>query len=254
MKVVTLDYIVRSVIAQLEESTLRRYNTYFQYAVRGFRDLNLFAHAVSKFAYLNMSQNKTVDLPLDYVKYVKIGICVNGHIINLGLDETMCMKDSYDDCGNPIKEAIDRVASNDLEYFMWRYPYNNYFNNGQYVAGVFGLGGGFNRFGYYKVDEENRQIRFSSEVPSVPIVLEYISDGVTPDGSATVPIEAAEALIAFIHWKRLEYKKGVSLGEVDYAKRRYLNEFNNYKFLKQSFTVQEYLDMSRRGIFQTPKR
>jgi hypothetical protein len=254
MKVVTLDYIVRSVISQLEESTLRRYNTYFQYAVRGFRDLNLHAYAVSKFACLTMNQNKTVDLPLDFVKYIKIGICVNGHIINLGLDESMCMCDTYDNCGNPIREAVNDVMQGNIDGFTYRYPYNNYFNNGQYVAGKFGLGGGFNKYGYYKVDEVNRQIRFSSEVPTTEIVLEYISDGVSPDGSATVPIEATEALIAFVHWKRLEFKKGVSLGEVEYARRRYLTEFNNYKMLKLTFTVQEYLDMCRSGIYQTPKR
>lgn len=258
MKLVTLDYIVKNVIASLEETTLRRYQTYLQYSIRGFREIGLFATTTTKIAYLPMLPNKAVDLPSDYTKYCKIGVVVNGRVILLGLDDSLVLNDSFNSCGDPIEIAMGvangTISDASLALYNFGFYFLDHYHNGQFVGGMFGLGGGFNGRGYYRVNESANQIQFSSEVGATTIVLEYISDGLSPDGTASVPVQAVECLLAWTHWKRLEFKKGVTLGEKQDAERRYIIEFRKLKHFELMFTANEYLDSYRTNVDQVIKR
>jgi len=256
MKTVTLDYIVKNVIAQLEESSLRRYQTYLQYAIRGVRELTLgSANSQSlKIKQLPMLSNKAINLPSDYVSYSKVGVCVNGRVVVLGLDKTLCLNAAQDECGDPLEIAMENVDNPNYVFFSFGYPFSGYYHNNQYVNSIFGLGGGFNSRGYFRENLEKNQIQFSSEVPNEDIVLEYISDGMNPDGSAVIPIEATEYLIAFVNWKRVQAKKGSSQAEIEQWRRDTMIAFRNVKHINLSFTPEEYLDNYRSNVFQTPKR
>lgn len=257
MKLVTLDYCVKNVLAQVGDNTLRHYQAYLQYAIRGFRRLNLFATTTTKTAYLTLSASKTIPLPMDYVKYTKVGICVNGHIITLGLDDNICTNNAVNDCGDPLPIVVANVQAQGetaLNGFSYLFPYLDFFMNGQYVGGMYGVGGGWNRRGYFKVDVANNQLQFSSEVPSLPIIMEYISDGVNPDGTASVPIEACEALIAYVHYERLKFDRNANQYDKESAWNHYVIEFNAFKHFNLSFSVQEYLDSNRAQVYQSVKR
>jgi len=256
MKLVTLDYIVRNVLAQMEESSMRRYQTFLQYAVRGMRELTLQSgnSQALKIKHLPMLPNKAVNLPSDYVKYMKIGICVNGRVVTLGLDETLCLNDNYSECGDPLEIAIENVNVPDYTYFSFGYPFAGYYHNNQYVNSLFGLGGGFNSRGYFRVNLEMGQIQFASVVPHHDIVLEYISDGVNLDGTAIVPVEAVEYLIAFVFWKMKEAKANSTEAEIARWRNEAAIKFRNVKHLNLSFTPAEYLDEYRKHLYQTPKR
>lgn len=249
-----LDYIIRNVLAATEENSLNRYQTYLQFAVRGFRELSLQCSTVTKIKYIEMLDNKAIDLPMDYVKYLKIGIVINGHVVILGSDPTLALNEDYSACGDPLEIAMNSDRNTDLSFLNFGYWWTNGFHNGQYVGGIYGLGGGYNKYGYYRVNEEKNQIQFTSNIPTETIVLEYISDGLNPDGTASVPVEAVECLIAWVHWKRLEFKKGVTGQERADAERRYIVEFNKLKHFKLMFTMQEYLDVYRSNVHGSPKR
>jgi hypothetical protein len=254
MKYATLDYIVRNVIVSLEESSLRRYQTYLQYCIRGVRELNLFAGSVPKTVHLPMLANKAINLPSDYVKYVKIGICINGRIVTLGLDDSLCLNDNYGECGDPLEVVIANLDNNNYSWLAYGYPFLSYYHNNQWVEGLFGVGGGFNSRGYYKENPEKNQIQFTSNVPSTEIILEYISDGVREDGSAVVPMEAVEYLINFVHWKRVEAKHDSTESEIARWREMSRVAYNNYKHFHQMFSVEEYLDSYRKNVQQLPKR
>lgn len=254
MKTATLDSVVRSVIVQLEESSLRRYQTYLQYSIWGFRELNLNGASTPKIAHLEMLPNKAVNLPSDYVKYTKIGICVNGRVVTLGLDDSLCLNDTYNECGDPLEIAMENMDNLDYPYFNFGVPFLSHFQNNQFVEGYFGMGGGFNSRGYYRINEAKNQIQFTSEVPATEIVLEYISDGISPDGSAVVPIEATAYLRAYIHWKRVEAKKDSTESEIARWRNETQVAWRNAKHFSSMFSMEEYLDSYRAGIFQTPKR
>lgn len=254
MKLVTLDYIVRNVIVSLEESSLRRYQTYLAYVIRGFRELNINGYSVPKIKHFSMLPNKAINLPSDYVKYVKIGICVNGRVVTLGVDDSLCLNENYNECGDPLDIAIANVNNETYPFFFYGYPFLSHYQNNQYVDGYFGMGGGFNSRGYYRVNAEKNQIQFASIVPDSEIVVEYISDGLNPDGTAAVPVAATEYLINFCHWKRVEAKRDSTEAEIARWREMTMVAWRNYKHLNLMFSAEEYLDMFRNACFQTPKR
>jgi hypothetical protein len=106
MKHVSLDYVVRTVLAQMDETTMRKYQPILQLAIRGFRELNLHAASTIKTKYLCMLPNKAVNLPPDFVKYTKIGMCYNGRVITLGLDDRLCLSEPTGECC-PEEEVCD---------------------------------------------------------------------------------------------------------------------------------------------------
>ncbi len=253
----SLDYIVRNVMVQLDETNnMKKYQTYLQFAIRGMRELNLTSATYPKTVFLDMLDNKAINLPSDYVKYLKIGICVNGHILTLGLDDSLCLNDNFSPCGDPLPVAMNNLANannNGLGLdgffgFGFGFPFLDGFSNNQFIGGLFGIGGGFNNRGYYKINAEANQIQFTSEVASNQIVLEYISSGITADGSANVPEQAIECLIAFVMWKRAQYKRGGSLNEARDAERQWIIQFNKLRHFNLSFSVSEYMES------QSPKR
>lgn len=254
MGFVSLDYIVRNVLVSLEESSLNRYQTYLQYAIRGFRELNLHASNTLKIAYLPILSNKAVNLPSDFVKYTKIGVCVNGRIVLLGLDDSLCLNKDFNDCGDALEIAIAPNVPNDtLTAYNFGYYFLDHYHNGQYVGGIYGLGGGYNGMGYYRLNPEANQIQLTSNIPSTEIVLEYISDGLNPDGSASIPKETIEAMIAYVHWKRVQNNPKMQQ-EAELRRRDYIVEYNKLKHFTLSFSVQEYLQMIRTYVHSAPKR
>jgi hypothetical protein len=97
------------------------------------------------------------------------------------------------------------------------------------------------------------QLQLSSNIPATEIVLEYISDGLSPDGSTSVPVETVEALKAWIHWKRVQYNPRRQQ-EAEFRRRDYIVEFNKLKHFESMFSVQEYLQMIRTYTHSAPKR
>lgn len=249
-----LDYIVRTVLSSTGEQSLDKYQQLLQFAVRGFRELNLQCSTVAKIKYIEMLDNKAIDLPMDYVKYLKIGIVINGHVVILGSDPTLALNEDYSACGDPLEIAMNSDRNTDLSFLNFGYWWSNGFHNGQYVGGIYGLGGGYNKYGYFRVNEERNQIQFTSNIPTSSIILEYISDGLNPDGTASVPTQATECLIAYVMWKIKQYKRNTPLGEVKMAFDNYVMEFNKLKHFNLMFSVQEYLDVLRRNIHGAPKR
>lgn len=254
MKYLTLDNIVKNVIVQLEESSLRRYQTYLAYAIRGYRFWNVNGISTTKIVSLPMLANKAVNLPSDYVKYLKVGICVNGRIITLGLDESLCIGENYNECGDPLEIAMANLDNPDYSWFGYGYQFMGYFQNGQYVDSMFGAGGGFNSRGYFRVNPATNQIQFTSNVPSATIVLEYTSDGIEPDGSAIIPVQAQEFMINWIHWKRKEADVSSTESEIARWERSTMIAFKNLKHFSLAFSAEEYLSACRENVYQTPKR
>jgi hypothetical protein len=149
--------------------------------------------------------------------------------------------------------CLDEILNKPEGEFTNNVEFSSHYHNGEYRGGVYGLGGGLNGLGYYRLNPETNQIQFSSDVPTTEIVLEYISDGINQDGTTIIPIEAVEPLITFIRWKLAESPKN-RLGDLAYWNRRWIEEFRKFKHFQLAFTIEEYLAVSRRNIHQGIKR
>jgi hypothetical protein len=252
--IVNLDYIVNRVLMDLDDPTMRYYKKYLQYAIDGYMDLNLYTMQNIKVAYLPVKENKTVDLPSDYIDYTKIGFNQGGSIGVFSVNNDLILPRDTDDCGNVVNDNTGDCNPDDLVFPNYGYYFAPHYRNGQYVGELYSGIGNFNPNGKYRIDLDRRQIAFNSDVTTDTVILEYKSSGVSGDGSTNVPRQCVPALVAFVHWKRREYNDKVAQGTKDSLMNRYYTEFEKLRYLEFSFTVEEYFDSRRSTYSSIPKR
>ena len=222
---------------------------YLDIALRGLKELSFDVVQDIRVAELSVSSSGIVDLPNDYVKYTKIGTCGDGRVRTLGLDNDLCLPRATDSCGAPVvKSSSDGLDSNieDIYWFMsWR--------DGESLGKIYGLGGGQNDYGYYRIDKEKNQLFLSSDFSGGNIVLEYISDGSSSDGNYQVHTFAEEALRSYVYWKSIQRKRYMNIQEKQLAQQDWYNQKRLALSRFSSFTKSEALAQSRKNFKQSPK-
>lgn len=258
-----LVYTVASVKADLGINDTRRDLQFQKWAIDAFRDLNSFGVLPTTITgRFKMNEDRTVDLPADFLDYNKIGLCVGHRIINFTANESLCLAPpALNCCGETIDQAISAIrdplswpALGEWLNTNWFYLPN--FHNGQFVAGMYGQGDGFN-MGNFRVNLERRQIQFDRFIsPDIQeIVMEYKSSGGLETGNAYIPQDVSEAITHYIHWKRCLFSK-IPAEKVDEPRHRkyYTHNVKRIAARVNAMTASEILDIVRSSIFQTPKR
>jgi len=135
-------------------------------ALQGLRELTFDVEQVVKTTTKSVDSSLQATLPTDYVKILRVGYKNSdnefvplGYKSNLTLDSTITAQvndDIYDE-NNPYYH-VD-------------------------LGKKFGVGGGKNTLGYYRINRNDNVINFSSELSGKTVFMEYISDG-TSDTNA----------------------------------------------------------------------
>lgn len=165
---------------------------------------------------LPVNGNQTVNFPSDYLSWVKIGILnADGQVSTLKINNAIStFKDN-----NPNRlSQLDPDITDKLPILLNSPFYVNYFYNGMYQP-LFGVGGGLIQYGECRVDEENRIVVLSPHFKYTHIIFEYLSSP-QRNGDYTVPIQAQEAIIAFIKWKNKTGTREEYIAEKIAARRR----------------------------------
>lgn len=250
-----LDYVVRNFLVEKNQFSLHNYQRILQIAIRGYHHLNLHVLPSIKVAYLTINDNLTADLPADYMHYTKIGVSINGVFVTLGLNKDMVIPKGVNACGKSLVDTTLRSAEDSFDYWAYGYYYAPHFRNGRYVGEQYSAGGGFSRYGYYRIDEENHQIALSSISAGSELILEYKSNGLDCDGGALVPMAAVQPLIEWIYWRT---EKADPMRKSVRSETQFRQEFiEEYALLQDyvnSFTYTEFLDSTYAQIKATPKR
>jgi hypothetical protein len=134
-------------------------------ALQGLRELKFDAEQEVK------TITRTVDsttlqistLPSDFVKVLRIGYRSNNEdgFVSLGYKSDLILDAS----------VTAEVGNNNFD------ENNPYYHTD--VGRKFGVGGGNNTLGYYRINRNDNTINFSSDVAGKVVFIEYISDGVT---------------------------------------------------------------------------
>lgn len=249
--VITLDYVVNSVLNQLGDYTQRNYDRYLQFAIEGFGQLNMFYLPSVRVVHLQMNDALVVPLPPDCIDYTKIAVCINGKLWTLSVNNNMCIPRA-EQCGIPIREIVSNPSAL-VSAPTDGYAFPGHYYNGIYYGGLYGIGGGFNT-AYYRIDWERRLIIFSGQIPQNEVVLEYISTGVSKSGTTLIPYQALAPLKAYVQWQRIEFNDKITLGEKQRKETLFNQECMALQAFESKFTVDEYLDMCYRSSKQSPKR
>lgn len=249
-----LDMIVRSVMVDLKDYAFRDHRRLLHLAAQGFTELNMFVINNVKSVLLPINENFTVDLPDDYIDYLKVGVKINGKVWTLGYNKEIALPREVNECGLTIASIVEcssEITSNNFP--QWGFYFSNHFRNGHYVGELYGMGGGFN-IAYYRIDPEKRQIVLTDSVPKGFVILEYLSSGVSAEGATTVPLQAVSAVKEYVHWKRIEYDNNVAMNLKQRRQSLYYIEFEKLSDFENTFTLEEYLDHTYQESKSTPHR
>lgn len=239
----TITYVVMSVLNRLRDYSMRHYSYLEQIIIEGYTDLNLWHLDNIEVVYLRMSDAKTVDLPSDFVDWLKIGVPMAGKLRVLTNHKQILFPRTFadgapvgntDDAGGGISEAI---------YFT------DHFRDGQFVGGLYGMPGGADQ-AFYRIDKETRTIIFSGSIPRAEIVLEYVSTGIKLQGTTVIPREAVSALRAWALWQLIEDDPKVSPTQKERKKEQYEEQLHALDFFQSAFTKDEY----KRHVYKHSKQ
>jgi hypothetical protein len=238
------------------------------HALRGIRELGFDVNKMVKSIKLPVESNDTVELPDDFVDYIKIGVVgSNGVVYVLGENKNINQSMTYvlDSSGNPIDSdddgVFDRVESkgptnsgspnvdlieNGLDSFVFR----NYLYDGG-LGALYGFGGG-KSFGQFRMNLEQNRVEISGNTDASEIVMEYISDEAR-SSNPVIHVYAEEALMAYIYYKIVERKASVPASEKARARSEYYNERRKANARMKSVSKDDILKTIRKNFKQSPK-
>jgi len=266
----TLDSIVKEYMIETGESQTNKYARYYQSAVAGLREFNLNSAGVIKAVELPIKVNDTVDLPHDYIQYTTIGLTgSDGQIHALGRNDSLSMIPQSDNCGQPLPLAArgDDGVTPLVNGGLYQRDLITSYRNGEFMGRIFGVRGGINPFGQFRIDRENSLIILtdlnrhvnsgrkvnSNTIPIHTIVLEYIADINKVDKDFVIHPFMIEALKAWIYFKAVQRDRVQRGGTKDRARRDYYTEARWAKKRFTSATLKEWTAAFRSGNLAAPK-
>jgi hypothetical protein len=234
---IKLEEIINDLLVEEGKTSENDFLRYFKLGLNGMKELSFDVSGNIRTVELVVDSNSlSINLPGDYVKYTKIGVYGNdGDIHPLGLRNEKSL----------VSAIANTTQANDEELNPTYFEYTQ----------EYGVGGGNNVNGYYRVDLEGSTIQFTSALSGKKIILEYISNSfIHPtEGKVVVHNFMADAMRAYIYWKSIHRKRSVDVGEKDSAKRDYYNQKRLARARMLSFTKQEALQTIRKSFKQAPK-
>jgi hypothetical protein len=243
---------LKTLVAELldaKDSSSQEFRRLYNIGVRGLREFNTDVVGTFVTALLPVNANKTVTLPPDYINYSKMGVInERGEIVTLRLNQQLS---TYND-GHSTKQGrfenvptLNTVTSPGVPY-GYPFIYFNFFVSNQ-SYNLFGIGGGGQDIGEYKVDEHCGVIVLGPYFQWDKVLFEYLSDGMDCENDDyMVDSRAAEAMVSYMRWKSaLDAPKKYGQGMIREYKSDYLSERKKAKMRINSIKVSEFDDMHR---------
>lgn len=231
--------------AQLTTASYRRL---YGIAYRGAIDLTLDVTGVAKSCELCVLGNKTAELPDDYIQWRKIGVLNgDGEVATLSQNESLTTINSSD--SNRLSDNVGVTGVGDL--YRRELFYTNFYGYGYEGVDVFGISGNqLASLGGFKVDKECGLIVFDPTFCYQSVIIEYLATPSEETG-VMIPIQAQEALIAWIAWKdinQLAASRKVSIYDKTERKRAYYREKDLARNRIKPFYIEEAYDVSQQAM------
>ena len=248
---ITLSECVNAYLVRRGETSSHHFAKYLGITIDGLADLNYDVGGQQSVKTVELPidpATNSIPFPQDMVNYTKVGTCVNGNVIMLGINTSMCPIPPTNDCGTPEAMAggfLNGQLNNPVDGTPAEAPYGGYtfYNAGNYGT-QFGHGGGYS-FAYYRPNWENRRFYFTHPFGFSEILLEYISNGYKPGEITLVHAFMKEPLIAWMGWMDVEYNRNANMGEKDQRAKRYALAKRQLGHRNRSWTYYEFLQQSR---------
>lgn len=224
-----------------------------QLAADGYRELvdyGLNTPYSVKVKWLDVTDLNTVNLPHDYINYIKVGVPIGGQLWTLTLNRSVIGPTATTtDCDISIEQAASESVDTS-NYDRWYYT-GHYNQNGEYIGKMYSYGGGWNSEGYFKEDKANHRFILDS-VTANQIVLEYNSSELGRD--TIVPHYAVPAIKRYIDWQVGMADPEAIRGTISYLERLFYDQVMKMRNVQKPFRVDEFWDAYYEDVHGTIKR
>lgn len=247
----SLESVVREWIIERGEGNMNRFARLFQISVSGLREMNFDTSGVPAVAILDANTTDSINLPIDYVNLIRIAIVdFNGNLQSLGQNDNIALPRWFDACGNSVRKQptsqLGLAGLNGQPFFNGLQGYADNFRNGECVGRMFGVGGGNNVYGNFRIDKEHGTIVFGNLMTNVhQVVIEYLSDLSVVDGKYMVHPFIIESIKRWISWRDINDNDKRGLGEKQMLERQFYNAQRLSRARLQTHTIQDYLQAFR---------
>jgi len=230
-------------------------------AIRGVRHLDITQNYNLMSELIEINGDGTIDIPDDYLDYAAIYALnelnqlvplTKNKTINVSLDPILDHNGEaiLDHNGEKIYGTGARTNISNVSLINnVNSPYS--YNNRMYASARYGAGGGYNQFGYFKVDVFNNTIQLDVNNTVTEVVLDYISDTVNSKYDILIPAVYREAMYAFINWKAVQFNRDFTTRDKEAAKRDYYRERRLAR--RKPLRLEEFLDTSNKQTKQSLK-
>ncbi|WZE63595.1 virion structural protein [Maribacter phage Panino] len=180
------------------------------HAKRGLQELNYDSLKEIKAVEIDLNDTLALILPEDYVKYVRVSwVDENGKFHTMVKNEETMIAKAYlqDNAYNILFDENGEVLEAQQNIYTDTFQQGTFSEEGSNCSGNGNMGGRYglnpslsNSNGWFNLDKRKGLMRFSSNVGSRTIVLEYISDGVEYNDISEIKIHkfAEKALMLYI--------------------------------------------------------
>lgn len=228
--IISIDEVVRSLIADEGRNTLHKYIWYLHYALDFVREWSIDYHTNIVTKKLKLDENKGVCFPDDYVNFNSVGVKIGDRIMAFTQDSTLT---SITDGNEPNKRFVDEYESSSPYSQIIPYSFYNLKtkDKNDRELDVYLMGATYP--GYFNIDEKRKRIQLSAEVLEDYIYLEYVTNGLKCSEMSVIPEIAYAMCKEWIRWK--------------YAKNKFGSESARAKSLEQDYSVERDRVLVRRS-------
>jgi len=250
-----LEKVVRELLIETGR-TEHRFFQALQLGISCLRELEFDVTGSPVIKELPVTELDTVNLPDDYLNYIRVGFTnKHGYFQELGRNKNISLNRTLDDCGTRIKKKIDN-SDPDYAYnaaFSGTEYGSAHYRNNENIGRYYGLGGGTNANGSFKIDKNYQQIQLDCYIGGDTITLEYLADPNKTNGEFDVHPFAVETVKAWIDWKLNENNPNVSIAVSQSKKMLYGSNKKLLRSRMASMSVQDMLQAFRKGNKASPK-
>lgn len=235
MNFTSLDNITRSVLLQ-KALPLHWYCQMLKYASDCVRELSFDSLQAINSVILQIDKRDfTVDLPCDYIDWIKVGVPQGQFVRPLVQKDSFNRLTNFTPQGVPTTYGAGTPQNIDFPFWPGFWMFQNIDDLGESVGRLYGFGAALYHNGF-KVLRERGQIQLSQGLRACEIVLDYISSGQSISNATKIDPLCQAAVEAYMDWKYKSHSKRFSPAEAETAFGHYKIELRRFRARKSNLT------------------
>src|SRR5690606_21134146 len=222
-----------------------------KWAIRGLEEVRLNHWQDVKRCLFDVGPRKTVELPNDFVDWVKVAVPYGQYAIAIGLNEDLQLTRRGD---NPtvVNPLLSQTPPNGIDFNA----YNGYYFFNYNGRQLFAAGPVINGKGHFRVHDNGtcKEMLLDYDYGCKQVYIEYITNGFDPCGESIVPPYLKQYLFAYLDeiYERRNNPKATEASR-DRAARRLADAVVVVRAHRSNLTPQVMINLGRKDFRLTTK-